>query len=67
MVNGVVVIGMEVKELSAERQRGNALQKINGKHEETNYDNYAFIAAYLSEKQANTGTCTKPKPENNDG
>lgn len=31
MVNGVVVIGMEVKELSAERQRGNALQKINGK------------------------------------
>lgn len=31
MVNGVVVIGMEVKELSAERQRGNALQKIDGK------------------------------------
>lgn len=30
------------------------VHKINGeKHEETNYDNYAFIAAYLSEKQAN--------------
>lgn len=29
-------------------------RKINWKHEETNYDNYAFIAAYLSEKQANT-------------
>lgn len=37
------------------------------KHEETNYDNYAFIAAYLSEKQANIVTSTKPKRENNDG
>lgn len=43
------------------------LEKINGKHEETNYDNYAFIAAYLSEKQANTSDSMKPKRENNDG